>query len=361
MRSPLPIPLAVKTHKPSFTPDILTVDLRCNRLIERANLMRSIGRIGTAILILWATVASVQSQAAVLDLKSVGGTFAVPVQINGKITLDFVIDSGATDVTIPADVFSTLERAGAIEKADFRGSKTYVLANGATERAQIFRIRSLSIGNIVVKNVKGSVSSANGPLLLGQSFLARFQSWSIDNGRHQLLLNESPASIGSKAPEPYKPDHSVVAAPQTSNNQPKSPDAEDAVFMRAIRYLLTGDDSGEIEFLDLSSCEFKVQHFDAKYFSKTEIHLNNVEEARTVIQKNQPSYGASGSDPNITIKIRGQNLARWPRQKALTTNESDRFVSEYTWTINTTELDRVNRAWRYIYSHGCKFSKDPNF
>jgi hypothetical protein len=34
----------------------------------------------------------------------------VPVVINDKITLDFTIDIGAADVSIPADVFSTLRR-----------------------------------------------------------------------------------------------------------------------------------------------------------------------------------------------------------------------------------------------------------
>ena len=33
-----------------------------------------------------------------------GGTFVVPVLINNAITLDFVVDSGATDVSIPEDV-----------------------------------------------------------------------------------------------------------------------------------------------------------------------------------------------------------------------------------------------------------------
>jgi predicted aspartyl protease len=45
-------------------------------------------------------------------LKMDGGTFVVPVQINGTMTLDFVIDSGAADVSVPADVVSTLIRAG---------------------------------------------------------------------------------------------------------------------------------------------------------------------------------------------------------------------------------------------------------
>ena len=48
-------------------------------------------------------------------------TFVVPVLINNAITLDFVVDSGATDVSIPEDVVITLMRAGTIQAADFRG------------------------------------------------------------------------------------------------------------------------------------------------------------------------------------------------------------------------------------------------
>jgi hypothetical protein len=54
------------------------------------------------------------SSGAELPLKKDGGTFVVPVQINGAITLNFTIDSGAADVSVPADVFSTLTRTGTI-------------------------------------------------------------------------------------------------------------------------------------------------------------------------------------------------------------------------------------------------------
>jgi hypothetical protein len=45
------------------------------------------------------------------------GTFVVPVLINDKISLNFTIDSGASDVSIPADVFSTLTRASTVSKS----------------------------------------------------------------------------------------------------------------------------------------------------------------------------------------------------------------------------------------------------
>jgi hypothetical protein len=66
-----------------------------------------------------------------LPLKTIGGTFVVPVDINGVVTLNFFIDSGASDVTVPADVFSTLKRTGTIRDSDVVGQRTYLLADGS--------------------------------------------------------------------------------------------------------------------------------------------------------------------------------------------------------------------------------------
>jgi predicted aspartyl protease len=45
------------------------------------------------------------------------------------------------------------------------------------------------VGGKVLENVTGSVAPVRGGLLLGQSFLSRFKSWSIDNRRQILILN----------------------------------------------------------------------------------------------------------------------------------------------------------------------------
>jgi predicted aspartyl protease len=123
-----------------------------------------------------------------VPLQRKGGTFVVPVLINKAITLNFVIDSGASDVSIPADVVMTLIRTGTLQDADFVGTQTYKLADGSTAPSTIFRIRSLSTNKIEIGNVKGSIAPVAGELLLGQSFLSRFKSWSIDNAKQALVL-----------------------------------------------------------------------------------------------------------------------------------------------------------------------------
>ena len=123
-----------------------------------------------------------------IPMKRERGTYVVPVLINNAITLDFTVDSGASDVSIPADVVTTLMRAGTILDSDFISEQEYILADGSKVKSHTFRIRSLKVGDRVLENVIGSVASTKGSLLLGQSFLSRFKSWSIDNSRHVLLL-----------------------------------------------------------------------------------------------------------------------------------------------------------------------------
>jgi clan AA aspartic protease (TIGR02281 family) len=134
------------------------------------------------------TAAPSSASGYAIRMKKDGGTYVVPVLINNAITLDFMVDSGASDVSIPEDVVMTLRRTGTIRDSDFIGERTYVLADGSKVKSQIFRIRSLKVGERILENVTGSVASRQGSLLLGQSFLGRFKSWKVDNTQHALVL-----------------------------------------------------------------------------------------------------------------------------------------------------------------------------
>jgi clan AA aspartic protease (TIGR02281 family) len=123
-----------------------------------------------------------------VEMIQANGIYTVPVQINGQLTLNFALDSGASAVSIPSDVFGTLVRTGTLAKTDIIGRTKYRLADGSIKEAPTFQIRSLKVGTVTLENVSALVAEASGPLLLGMSFLARFTSWSVDNARHQLVL-----------------------------------------------------------------------------------------------------------------------------------------------------------------------------
>ncbi len=126
-----------------------------------------------------------------ISLVKVGGVYALPVDINGVLKLNFILDSGASEVNIPSDVVLTLVRAGTIKDTDFLPGKTYVLADGSTLRSPRFTIRSLKIGSREIKDVPASVDNIASSLLLGQSLLERLGTWSLDNQRRVLILHST--------------------------------------------------------------------------------------------------------------------------------------------------------------------------
>jgi clan AA aspartic protease (TIGR02281 family) len=117
------------------------------------------------------------------------GAFVVPVVLNDVITAKFIVDSGAADVSITEDMVSALMKSGTMTGADLLGSKTYMLADGTMHQGKIYRMASLRIGGMVMENVTVRIAAANSSLLLGQSFLRRLKSWSMDNARQVLIIN----------------------------------------------------------------------------------------------------------------------------------------------------------------------------
>ena len=117
-----------------------------------------------------------------------GGIFTVPAIVNGIIPLSFMVDSGASDISIPADVVLTLIRTGTLTDSDFIGTTKYRLADGSIVPSTTFRLRTVKVGDRVMENVVAGMTGVEGSLLLGQSFLSRFQRWSINNARQALEL-----------------------------------------------------------------------------------------------------------------------------------------------------------------------------
>ncbi len=127
-------------------------------------------------------------EATQVRLQHRDGNYEVPVTINGAMTLSFAIDSGASDVTVSSAVLAKLIQSGTVSRGDFLGKQIYHLADGSAVSSETFRIHALRVGDREVHDVMASVSNDGDTLLLGQSFLARFRSWSIDNQRQVLLL-----------------------------------------------------------------------------------------------------------------------------------------------------------------------------
>ncbi len=137
----------------------------------------------------------------------------VPVRINQAVSIPFVLDSGAAEVAIPADVFMTLMRSHTVIDTDFIGDGIFITADGTKHKSQQFILREVQVGSHVIKDVVANVVPIEGDALLGQSFLSRLPSWSIDNNSHVLNLGAGEAVEVS--PEPLRAPNTPIPTPPT--------------------------------------------------------------------------------------------------------------------------------------------------
>lgn len=161
-----------------------------------------------------------------------GGVYHLPVIINNAIELKFVVDTGAADVHIPADVALTLTRTGTISKQDFLGTASYQMADGSIKENARFILRSLQIGERIIKNIEASVGPVESSLLLGQSALEKLEPWRMETKRGFFVLGDSNSNHSEQANQGKSIDSQVfdkgvlyfaADLPPTENIPPESP------------------------------------------------------------------------------------------------------------------------------------------
>ncbi len=122
----------------------------------------------------------------VIPLLSTNGVYEIWVNI-GIVKKKFVLDSGASDVTISNDVEKELIKLGVVKKEYYLSSSLYRIADGSIISCRRFILPSLTVGKFTVKNLTISVSNS---MLLGKGFLDKFSRWSIDNNLQSLHLEK---------------------------------------------------------------------------------------------------------------------------------------------------------------------------
>jgi clan AA aspartic protease (TIGR02281 family) len=152
--------------------------------------------LGAALLLLAQALAQAVI-AETIQLQKQGNTYRVSGRLNGVVSVNFVFDTGASDVSIPEEVAQALVRAGKLDRSDYLGTQTYVLADGSRVPSKRIRLREVTVGGQTVTNVTASIARARSPALLGQSFLSKFPSWTLDNERSVLVIASSGETAGA--------------------------------------------------------------------------------------------------------------------------------------------------------------------
>jgi clan AA aspartic protease (TIGR02281 family) len=157
-----------------------------------------------------------RSGAEEIALAKEGEVYSLPVRINDMITLAFLLDTGASEVQIQADVVLTLLRQKTIKPDDFLPGATYTLADGSTVRSPRFTVRSLQIGSHRMTGVPASIGTLTSDPILGMSFLNRLETFSLNTPRRTLIIGPVPMTDKGSLKGQAKPTQSGTAPRQLS-------------------------------------------------------------------------------------------------------------------------------------------------
>ncbi|MBR1808200.1 MAG: retroviral-like aspartic protease family protein [Paludibacteraceae bacterium] len=116
------------------------------------------------------------------------GVTKVDCTING-LPLNFVFDTGASDVTISQTEANFMFKNGYLSPRDVVGKQRYQTADGNISVGTTFILNHINFGGLELTGVQASVvNNQSAPLLLGQTVLKRLGKIEIDNERRILKI-----------------------------------------------------------------------------------------------------------------------------------------------------------------------------
>lgn len=118
--------------------------------------------------------------------KQENGLCLIPCKVNG-VSMKFVLDTGASDVSISLTEAQFMLKNGYIQESDIKGTSLVQIANGEIVENTRILLRKIEIGDVELSDVDATVShSLNAPLLLGQSAISKLGAIQLD-GKNLIL------------------------------------------------------------------------------------------------------------------------------------------------------------------------------
>lgn len=119
------------------------------------------------------------------------GVTKVDCTING-LPLNFIFDTGASDVTISQTEANFMFKNGYLTQKDIVGKQRYGTADGSVHVGTVFILNKINFGGLELNSVRASVvANQKAPLLLGQTVLQRLGKIEIDNEHRVLKITTS--------------------------------------------------------------------------------------------------------------------------------------------------------------------------
>jgi clan AA aspartic protease (TIGR02281 family) len=124
----------------------------------------------------------------VIKMKNIGGVSVIPCKVNG-LNLNFIFDTGASNVSISMTEATFMLKNGYLLVSDILGSNKFSDASGNISEGVVINLREIEIGGVKLYNVRASVVKNNkAPLLLGQSALKKLGEIKFDLKENTLTI-----------------------------------------------------------------------------------------------------------------------------------------------------------------------------
>lgn len=150
-------------------------------------------------------IGALQAQTVVIPMTEYHGVYKIPCDVNGLKTT-MVFDTGASSVSISSSFAETMMNQGYLTAEDFVGQTTVTTADGKTTKNAVVIFKTLTIGGLVLDNVKGVIfESQQAPLLLGQTAIQKLGSISI-KGDKLYITTSSPSNSSNSMYERWDKD-----------------------------------------------------------------------------------------------------------------------------------------------------------
>ncbi len=119
------------------------------------------------------------------------GVRVVKVQVNG-VEMEMIFDTGASGVSLSLTEAQFLYKQGRLTDDDILGLAQMGTADGSISVGTVINLRELELADgLVAKNVEAVVvNNHQAPLLLGNSALRQFGSFTIDDARGVIIFND---------------------------------------------------------------------------------------------------------------------------------------------------------------------------
>jgi clan AA aspartic protease (TIGR02281 family) len=147
-----------------------------------------------------------------IQMKKDNGVWVVQGKVNDA-PMNFIFDSGASDVSISLTEARYLFKNDLLVSSDILGSNRYQTASGDIKAGWRINIKRLEVGGLILNNVEASiVNSSNAPILLGQTALSRLGVLTEDFNTGILTIQPNKNLSYKKASESDSYNNSETSA-----------------------------------------------------------------------------------------------------------------------------------------------------